>query len=677
MGAITKLFERRSESLAQPGTWLYNWITGGGDTASGAKVNEATALRFIAVFACINVIATDVATMPLHLYRRLDRGKERAAKHPLYKVLHRKPNPELDSAYLRLLLQGHLLGWGNLYAFIARNEKGYAAQLWPFRPDRMRVERKAGELRYFYNDGSGKEKDFHREDVFHVKGLGFDGILGYSPIRVAREAIGVGLAAQEYGGSFFRNDARPSVVLRHPKSFKTKEAHQRLRKDWEESYGGSKKSYKPAILEEGMEVETIGIPPEDAQFIQSRKFQVTEICRLYRVPPHKIMDLENATYSNISEQSVEYVKDTIRPWCKLWESAILDQLIPEEDQDEYFAEFLLDDLMRGDIVKRYESYAKGRQWGWMSANDVREKENMNPIKGGDTYLVPLNMNPVEGRSAMQFDILDPTVPDKPRELRYAVPIKRERREAKNYAIERLRIAKSFMRVFEEAGLRVIKREVKDIQKALKDHLRSRSNIDQFNLWLDSYYQDYPEVVESIMSPAFFSYGEEIQAAAAGEIGAPVGMTPGLDECMKTHVVNTSRYHVNSSKGQINSLIATAIADNEDPVELITKRTEKWLDVRPGQIAAWETTRTNGLMTKAVYFYAGVPELEWVELDGNPYCRQLDGTSVEMGHSCRTGHFVGKGDVMHKSKRSDEFKPAWNVVTPPLWLGCTCGIIARV
>jgi HK97 family phage portal protein len=611
-----KILERRSESLARPGTFLYEWITGGGDTASGQTVNESKAMQLTVVYACINGIATDVATVPLHLYRRLDRGRERAKKHPLYKVLHLKPNPEHTSLYFRLLLTGHLLGWGNAYAQIIRDGRGYPAQLWPLHPGRMRVERKAGELRYLYNPtGGGAEKDWHREDVLHLKGLGEDGIIGYSPIRLAREAIGMGLAAQEYGARFYKNDARPSVVLKHPKKFQDKAAHDRVKKSWEESYGGSSNAFKPAILEEGLDIALIGIHPEDAEFIATRDFQVVEICRMYRMPPHKVQSLTHATYSNIWDLKDEYTTDTLRPWCTIWQTELLKQLFPENEWEEYYPEFLLDDLLRGKLPDRYSAYMTGRSWGWLSANDVRERENMNPIKGGDTYLRPLAYEAVEGRDGAagrvtRFEEYDP----EESERRWAVPIKRT--NLRDLALIRFKTGESFRRIFEDAAGRMEKREAADVEKALKDLVRKGST-EEFNAWLETYYAEFPALAESFMSGAFYTYGEQIQARAAEEIGAPTGMTPGLEECLRTHIAATSKHHADISTGQVKDALERSALEGIDPAAGVSEVTEGWRVERAGQIAAWEITRTDGLMAKAVYFYAGVPEITWQEMDGNP------------------------------------------------------------
>ncbi|MCX7903035.1 MAG: phage portal protein [Caloramator sp.] len=363
-------------------------------TNAGVYVSEETAMRTTAVYACVRVLAETVASLPLSLYKRLDRGKEKATYHPIYFLLHDMPNSEMTSFTFRETLMTHLILWGNAYAQIIRNSKGEIIELWPLMPNRMDIERdkETGKLIYRYLTDSG-EVILQKEEVFHVVGLGFDGFKGYSPIQMAREAIGLSIATEEFGARFFANGARPGGILEHPGVVKDPE---RLRKSWEEVYKGTKNSHKIAVLEEGMKYHEIGIPPEDAQFLETRKFQLNEICRIFRVPPHMIGDLERATFSNIEHQSIEFVVHTVRPYLVRWEQAISKCLLNEGERRIYFPKFTVDGLLRGDFKTRMEGYAIGRQNGWLSPNDIRELEDMNPIpegQGGDIYLVNGNMIP--------------------------------------------------------------------------------------------------------------------------------------------------------------------------------------------------------------------------------------------------------------------------------------------
>lgn len=371
-------------------------ISPGMVSTAGIRVNEETALRVTAVYACVRVIAETVASLPLPLYRRLERGKEKVTAHPLYSILHDMPNPEMTSFTFREVLMTHLLLWGNAYAQIVRDKRGQVLELWPLSPSGMELVRddKARQLVYRYTEGM-KTIEYKPEQIFHIPGLSFDGVKGLSPIAVTREAIGLAMATEEFGSRFFGNGARPGGILEHPGVVKDPE---KLRKSWEEVYKGVHNSHKIAVLEEGMKYHEIGIPPEDAQFLETRKFQLNEICRIFRVPPHLVGDLERATFSNIEHQSIDFVMHTIRPWLVRWEQAIVKALLLPEERKLYFPRFNVDGLLRGDFKTRMEGYAIGRQNGWYSANDIRELEDMNPIPeeaGGDLYLVNGNMLPAK------------------------------------------------------------------------------------------------------------------------------------------------------------------------------------------------------------------------------------------------------------------------------------------
>lgn len=385
------LAEQRGHVSESTGEWIRG---GGSETTAGLDVTTETALGLVAVYACVRILSETVASLPLILYRRrADGGKERAFDHPLYPVLHDLANEDMTAFAFRETLMGHITTWGNGYAQIRRTRGGTVYDLWPLRPDKMTVTRApGGTLRYVYERGPGDTRTFPAEDILHVAGLGFDGVSGYSPIALARNAIGLGMAADEFGARFFANDARPGVVLQHPGHLGDL-AYTNLKKSWAETHGGVAQSHKPAILEEGMTVKEIGLPPQDAQYLETRKFQAVEIARLYRIPPHMIADLERATFGNIEQQSLEFVVHTLRPWLVRWEQWINYRLLLPDERGEYFCEFLVDALLRGDLLSRYNAYAVGRQNGWLSANDVRAFENMNPIDGGEVYLVPMNMTP--------------------------------------------------------------------------------------------------------------------------------------------------------------------------------------------------------------------------------------------------------------------------------------------
>ena len=387
------------------GSW-YSFFFGG--STAGKNVNERSAMQMTAVYSCVRILAEAVAGLPLHLYRyKEDGGKEKALDHPLYNLLHDEPNPEMSSFVFRETLMTHLLLWGNAYAQIIRNGKGEVIALYPLMPNRMVVDRDTkGRLYYQYTTSTedaptmkGVTVNLPPSDVLHSPGLGFDGLVGYSPIAMAKNAIGMAIACEEYGAKFFANGAAPGGVLEHPGTIKDP---QRVRESWQSTFGGSGNSNKIAVLEEGMKYTPIGISPEQAQFLETRKFQVNEIARIFRVPPHMVGDLEKSSFSNIEQQSLEFVKYTLDPWVIRWEQTIHRSLLLPDEKSQYFVKFNLEGLLRGDYQSRMNGYAIGRQNGWMSANDIRELENLDRIpaeEGGDLYLINGNMLPLKDAGA--------------------------------------------------------------------------------------------------------------------------------------------------------------------------------------------------------------------------------------------------------------------------------------
>ena len=398
MGLFSNIFKARDKPQNRTTGSNYSFFFGG--TTSGKPVNEHTAMQMTAVYSCVRILAEAVAGLPLHLYKYTESGgKEKAISHPLYFLLHDEPNPEMSSFVFRETLMTHLLLWGNAYAQIIRNGKGEVIALYPLMPNRMSVDRdSSGSLYYSYTRYSdeaptmnGMTVTLRPSDVLHIPGLGFDGLVGYSPIAMAKNAIGMAIACEEYGAKFFANGAAPGGVLEHPGTIKDP---QKVRDSWNAAYQGSSNSHRVAVLEEGMKYQSIGISPEQAQFLETRKFQINEIARIFRVPPHMVGDLEKSSFSNIEQQSLEFVKYTLDPWVIRWEQAISRALLRPDEKKLYFAKFNVDGLLRGDYVSRMNGYATARQNGWMSANDIRELENLDripPELGGDLYLINGNM----------------------------------------------------------------------------------------------------------------------------------------------------------------------------------------------------------------------------------------------------------------------------------------------
>ena len=358
-----------------------------GRANSGEQVDEKSAMQIATVYACVRLLAESVAQLPLHLYRVTEPdGQEKANDHPLYKILFREPNPEMTSFSYWEAVMTHLLLWGNSYSQVIRDGKNAVLGLYPLLPENVEIDRtENGELYYIYhaytNEVPGEtNKDiiFRRDEILHIPGLSFNGLVGFSPIAMMKNSLGTTMAVERYGSAFFKNGAQPAGVLEHPGTLKDP---QKIRNDWVKAYGGAGNAHRVAVLEEGMSYKPISLPPEDSQFLSTREFGVEEICRIFRVPPHMVQDLKRATFSNIEHQSIDFVVHTLDPWLVRIEKAIVKDLLVEEEKDLYFPKF---------NVSRMDGYSIGISTGIISPNEARRKENMHPLsedEGGDFHIV--------------------------------------------------------------------------------------------------------------------------------------------------------------------------------------------------------------------------------------------------------------------------------------------------
>lgn len=391
--------------ISNPAEWLVTMF-GGAPSATGRAVTPMAAIRNSGVWACVRVISEDLSSLPLILYRRLDkRAKERALEHPTYTILHDAPNPEMDAMQFVETMQAWAELWPCAYAEIVRNlSDGSLAGLWPLHPDLVTPMRVNGELAYRVQLPAGQTTEdglnyriLARELIFKLRGLSLDGVNGLGAVRTQHEAIGLALALEEYGARFFGNGASPGGVIEHPGELGT-DTHKRLKASWEARHQGLANAHRVAILEEGMKWHATGLQNDHAQFIESRRFQLEETARIWRVPPHLIQDLSRSTNNNIEHQSIEYVMHTIRPRAVRWERAIAHQVLTPAERVEFFAEFLIDALLRGDALSRANTLAIKRRNGVINADEWRELDNENPLPDGQgqAYLVESNnMSPVD------------------------------------------------------------------------------------------------------------------------------------------------------------------------------------------------------------------------------------------------------------------------------------------
>jgi HK97 family phage portal protein len=469
---------------------------------SGVNVSESTALNYAPVFTCVRILAETVAKVPFEFYRRIPRGKERAIDHPLYSIIHDVANPEMASYQFRETLQGHLGTWGNAYAEIQWGPDGNVVALWPLRPDKMIdiIRKEDGKLWYQYRlpDKYNKEVLLPSYRVLHIPFMGYNGVSGYSPISLARQTIGLGMAVEKFGSTFFQNGSRPSGVITLPTGqTMKKEVGERVRSSWEAMYQGLDNAHRTAILEDGMDFKVIGIPPEDAQFLLTGNFSARQVAAWYGIPPNKVgAELTTGTYSNIEAQGIDFVND-VMPWFRRWESRYCLKLLGPDERREYFAEFSLNGLMRGDAVARAAYQTAMFGIGKYSINDLRSIDNENPVDDpmADEHFVSYNMIPISKADGTVMLRPEPTGNPLPQ------PVQKKSERSED------RIYQALSPVFRQAAQEIVDKEARDIERAKKRP--------DFATWLRDYYNTLPEAIEKRMaSPveALASIHPEISAA---------------------------------------------------------------------------------------------------------------------------------------------------------------------
>lgn len=680
MGYLSKFFEKRAHP-ASDSEWS-RWFGRGIQTNAGVDVTVDSALTYAAYYACIRVISETIATLPLLLYKRTARGKDRAPELPLYNLLHHAPNPEMTSVEYRETKLAHVLSWGNHYSEIETNGAGKPIALWPLRPDKTEVARVNGQLVYPYTLPSGEVKILPAYRVHHLRGLGNDGIIGYSPVRIAMQAIGLGLGTEEYGARFFGNGARPGLIVRHPGKL-SQAAAKRIEESFASDHQGLSMAHRTKVLEEGMDISTIGIPPEEAQFLETRKFQALEIARIFRVPPHMIGDLDRATFSNIEEQSLNFVIYTLRPWLVRDEQRMAADLLSETEQKTLLIEYLVDGLLRGNIVSRYQAHQIAINTGFYTRNEVREIENKNPIDGLDEPLMPLNMvevgsqpaaTPVSAtkpdtvarwsdQSTMQTNTLGP-LPS----IEAFNQVTNERRAEKT-GNDRRALMNRNIRLFEDAATRVVKREATDIRKAAKSKLGKRS-ADSFETWLEGFYKQLREWFPDYFRNIMLTYAETIMASVADELGnEPVELTDDLREWVEGYLANYTEVYAVGGEKQLRALLAESEGD-EDALSKIEERMDGWESTKAGKEGFEQAFEAGNALSIFAYAAGGVSLLQWrARGESCPLCRKMNGKRIKIG-----GSFFQAGDT-HEADGVDPLPIVRTIKHGPLHQGCDCTLVA--
>lgn len=648
-----KIFTRsRKEPISEQDFARY---LGGGETWAGMDIDRTTVLGISAVYAAVRIISETIGSLPLITYRRIPGGKERAENHHIYDLLHLSPNPEQTPMQFKETMQGHICLLGNAYAYKVLNGRGEVTELWPLDPEKMRMKRISGKLKYIYTR-DGEETRLSRDEIFHVAGMGYDGMMGYAPLEIAKNTYGQALAMHRFGSEFFKNSGTPGGYISLPQGVKLQNeaAITRLKSSWEDKHKDWGNKHRIGVLENGGEFKTVTIPPEHAQFIQTMKFSVTDIARIYRLPPPMLADLERSTYSNIEFQGIEFIVHSMGPWFVRWEQTARTQLVPDRDRSEIFSEFLVNALLKGDIKSRYEAYRIGREIGVLSGNEIRAFENMNPVDGGDELYVPLNWMPLTADQSAGME-------EQQQNSRAAV-------RAKRAAQSRHTIASSFNAIFEDAIKRILNKEIKEIRKNGVKQLKIR-DIGDFDFWLDQFYGKLPDFIRSTMVPTYMSFAAAIKSEVADELGGEGALSDRDIEYVGAFVtVFISRY-VGKSLSDINKMVERSISEGIDVVEELEKTLDKWDQNRAIWTARNETVRGSNAFARNMYLIAGIRTLRWVAIGKScPFCLSMDGSVVGIETD-----FVVPGDVVDAD--GGEMGINSNIGHPPLHRGCDCQIIA--
>jgi len=643
-------------------------------------VTANSALSSTPVWAAVNLISATIGSLPLILYREMeDGGKERATNLSLYDMLRWQPNPYQTAVELFEMGQGHLCLRGNAFFRLETNRVDELIAITPLHPDRMKLKLLAdGIVEYHYDRGIGRPRAFSSEEILHVKGLSSDGLIGYSPIAIGAGAVAMNFAAENYGSRFFANSATPSGILSHPGKLKP-EARVNVRKSWQAAHG-SGKQHSVALLEEGLSWTALSVSPEEAQFLETRKYQAEEVARLFNVPPHLLMLLDRSTFSNVTEQNRSFATNCIRPWAIRWEQAIRKSILERFTEQGTFVEFLMDALLRPDTMARAQANQVMLQNGALTIDEWRKRENLNPIgeRAGEVHWMPLNIAPVSVAETAPDDD-DENVRMLVNELRrHGVSVNDEMNVRTLRSLSsRRKIAEATRPLLQESAQRLLRREVKILRRMIKRQLRSdastvehRGTDGLVNELEEFYHGEFTEVIAEAMLPVVRSYARQIYTQAALEIGYPPDFTSDLEEFIREYVANTSIYHAMTSRQQLQSIIS--VTNFEEVLNALELQLEEWLEKRANKIGVAQMTEGNGAFSKFAYVVGGVISLRWVTAGAQscPFCKKLDGQVAET-----QTNFVNADQTIEASEgeKTGKMRTKRSIGHPPLHGGCDCFI----
>jgi len=672
LGPAVDVLERKSDPRVLTSRDL-DLLLRGASSSAGVGVSPDSAMRYVTVWACVRLLAESIAQMPVHLYRKLpDGSKERITDIVLADIIGTRPNSwQTSFEYFEFLVTALSLR-GNHYAYINRLGSGAVAELIPLLPQAVTVVRNGYDLSYRVRFEDGGIDTLPQEKIHHVRGLTLDGFTGVSPITYQRNAIGLGMAAENHGGALFKNGAMPAGTLTHPAEL-TDEAYARIKKSWLETHGGDQQG-GVAVLEEGLKFDKISMSNEDAQYLEVRQFQRTEICSIYRVPPHMIGDLTKSSFSNITQQSLEMVKYTFLPIVRRIESAISRDLLSEADRKRgLYVEFLVSGLERADLEQRYRSYNIGIMSGILSPNECRAMENRNPRPGGDIYLAPLNMADSTGGMPAAGSEQDPGDQDPGsksltiKSIASAVPAPLGKALTTKGVLAREQLRETFRPRFQTLAAALVTYETGELRQALAANDGRADG--SFAVDMAGIYRQLPEYIRNQFRGLMREYAVAVRDAALAEIDSdmkidPDEMTKYVDEVLEAFATR----HVASSEGQLVALINDTLL--EELPAAIEQRLDEWKATRADKIADREPIQQESAVSRWVWMAAGVTLLQWQRRGSKscPFCKALHGKIVGIDQP-----FVEAGDFTPEGHEASPLKVRGPKLHAPIHQGCVCVI----
>ena len=629
--------------------------------ASAPRVDQDKALGLTAFWAGVRAISQIKAGLPLQVYEKLDdSSRQPAPGHPVNELLFKRPNPLMSAFTFKEIWGQHLLTWGNFYAEIQRDASGRPAALWPLLPDRTGAEIVDGEKRY-WTVINGQRIWLSADRVLHVPGPGYDGIMGYNVISMHRQALGLSISANKYGSQFFNNSGRPSGYITHPGKPDENDRVQ-LRDEWNQLHGGLDQAQRTAVLWGGMEWKAVSMPPEDAQFLQTREMQIEEVARILNINPILLQHFTKATTwgSGVSAFLIAFGKFTMAPWLERDEDILDWDMFGEAERGRYYCKYNLAALLRGDAETQAKVLEIKRRNGVINADEWRQLDEDNPLPDGqgEPYLVPLNMAPVS-------QLIDRDAEQLPSGSR----AKRKTERRSSALRQRLRTA--HRPLFVNAVNRYIKRDSEGLKKAVKNafNLAAGQELDiavkRLQRWAKEFYDGQEDYIAQTTAPVVESMAAAIMADALEEAGGDE--MPDAAEFTRAYNQNLARREAGSSRGQVLNLIEeTAPAELE---EKLLQRADEWPETRPDKVADDEVVRLGSGAARFVFLALGVTYFWRANPGACPLCIEMDGRPVGSG-----GNFLNPGDIINPGDEDTEpLRAGGHIGGPPLHKGCVCDI----